>query len=151
MAKVAKKTKVVKRSSAASHHSIEHQNFILIVGGGFIILAVMFLMTNGFGSWSMKSDYAKKIQASNVMEQNNPVMIKDAAFNPASITIKKGMKVTFENQDSIPHMIVSDDGSFETGTIAKGEMESVMFEKAGTYAYKSASDPLMMGTVIVEE
>lgn len=148
--KVVKKSKKATRTVHLNTSHRDHQNFIIIAGGGFVIMAVMFLMTNGFGTWGVSPHYASKIEATDMMKEN-VVVIKDAQFNPSSLTVKKGMVVTFDNQDSIPHSVVAVDESFDTGTIAKGEKASVVFENAGTVEYRSASDPLMSGKVVVEE
>src|SRR5581483_11645024 len=41
---------------------------------------------------------------------NNVVIIQNFAFSPASITVKKGTKVTWTNQDSTAHTVTETDG-----------------------------------------
>lgn len=146
---IKKSTKVVKKTTASSAH---HNDFILIVGGGFVVIALMFLMTNGFGTWGVKSmDESKMGYEKKMVVEENVVVIKDAAFNPETITIKKGDSVTFDNMDSIPHQLMANDESFDTGVIEMAGKASVMFDTVQTVTYTSVSDPLMMGTIIVQE
>lgn len=78
------------------------------------------------------------------------VEIKNFAFGPKTLTVKKGTEVTFANQDSVKHSATSDDGSFDTGLLAKGESGSVTFDKAGTFTYHCTPHPYMKATIVVE-
>src|SRR3989338_6005723 len=52
---------------------------------------------------------------------NVTVNIKNFVFNPATITIKPGTRVTWVNNDSVPHTVTSDSGSLlNSGTLAPG-------------------------------
>lgn len=83
-----------------------------------------------------------------VMETS--IEIKNFAFGPKTLTIKKGTTVTWTNQDSVAHTATSDDGGFDTGLLAKGESGSVTFDEAGTYSYHCTPHPNMKATVVVE-
>jgi plastocyanin len=76
------------------------------------------------------------------------VEIKGFAFNPASITVKKGTTVTWKQQDSAPHTITGT--GFESGNLAKGQAFSHTFNDAGTFDYHCSLHPSMKGKVIVE-
>lgn len=78
------------------------------------------------------------------------VAMKNIAFDPASVTINAGEKVTWTNEDSVPHTVVGDNGEFESDTLAKGDTFSFTFDQAGTYAYHCSIHPNMRGTVIVQ-
>jgi plastocyanin len=77
------------------------------------------------------------------------VVLKDLAFNPASVTIAVGATVTWENQDSMNHNVIADDGSFKSPDLGSGETFSFTFQKAGTYTYSCHIHPNMKGTVVV--
>jgi plastocyanin len=78
------------------------------------------------------------------------VTISDFAFSPATITVAAGTKVTWTNQDSSPHTIVSDDGStFKSERLANGASFSFTFTTAGTFAYHCGIHGSMTGKVIV--
>jgi plastocyanin len=78
------------------------------------------------------------------------VTMKDIKFNPGTVTIKAGGKVTWTNDDSVGHDVTGDD--FESGSpggIDGGSTFSHTFKKPGTYAYVCSVHPGMEGTVKV--
>jgi plastocyanin len=78
------------------------------------------------------------------------VSMKDIKFNPGSVTIKAGGKVTWTNDDSVGHDVTADD--FESGSpggIDGGSTFSHTFKKAGTYNYVCSVHPGMKGSVKV--
>jgi plastocyanin len=78
------------------------------------------------------------------------VTISGFAFSPASITVPVGTKVTWTNQDTATHNIISDDGStFSSPGVPNGGTFSFTFTAAGTFAYHCGIHPSMKGTVIV--
>ena len=78
------------------------------------------------------------------------VVMKDLAFDPASVTIKAGESVTWTNQDSMNHTVVADSGEFKSGELANQATFSFTFDTAGTYAYHCSIHPSMKATVVVE-
>lgn len=85
---------------------------------------------------------------------SNEVKIQDYSYQPASITVKVGTKVTWTNQDSVRHDVVDDNDNPDGPSgplLAKGESYSFTFTKAGTYNYHCTPHPYMKGTVIVTE
>jgi plastocyanin len=79
------------------------------------------------------------------------VTMKDIKFNPGSVTVKPGGKVTWTNDDSVGHDVTSD--TFESGSpggIDGGSTFSHVFKKAGTYKYVCTVHPGMEGTVKVK-
>lgn len=77
------------------------------------------------------------------------VRIVDFAFGPASVTVNVGDTVTWTNEDSAPHTATADDGSFDTGTLGRGQRGSHTFPAAGTVTYYCNVHPSMTGTVVV--
>ncbi len=78
------------------------------------------------------------------------VSIKNFAFNPASMSIKAGTKVTWTNNDSVSHTVTSDSGTlFDSSTLAPGQSFSFTFGSSGTYSYHCSIHPMMKGTVVV--
>jgi plastocyanin len=78
------------------------------------------------------------------------VSMKDIKFNPGTVTIKAGGKVTWTNDDSVGHDVTADD--FESGSpggIDGGSTFSHTFKKAGTYNYVCSVHPGMKGSVKV--
>ena len=79
------------------------------------------------------------------------IEIKNYAFAPASTTVATGIKVTWVNEDSVPHTVTTKSGpaSFDSGQIAPGASYSVIFETAGTYSYYCIDHPQMTATITV--
>jgi plastocyanin len=79
------------------------------------------------------------------------VEIEDFTYNPDPVTIEEGGKVIWINRDSAPHTATAEDGSFDTGTLDEGKLESESFKQPGTYEYICSIHPQMHGTVEVVE
>jgi plastocyanin len=80
------------------------------------------------------------------------VEIKDFAFSPATITVKKGATVTWTNQDGVGHTVTSDDGNeLSSETFSKGQTFTHTFNTVGTFQYHCQPHPYMKGTVVVTE
>jgi len=77
------------------------------------------------------------------------VEIVDFEFVPSTVTIQEGGKVIWQNKDSEEHTATLDDGSFDTGLLAEGKLESESFKEPGTYPYYCDLHPEMTGTVEV--
>ena len=79
------------------------------------------------------------------------VTIKAAgfAFNPTSVTVKKGQKVTWTNSDTAPHNVTSDDGTIQSKDFGQGQSFSFTPSQAGTFAYTCTIHPQMKATLIV--
>ena len=78
--------------------------------------------------------------------------IMDFSFNPVSVTVVKGTKVTWTNKDSMSHTVTSDQGTtLDSQALATGESYSVTFLNPGTYTYHCKIHPSMKGTITVTE
>ena len=105
-------------------------------------------------SSNMPSNMDMSQQSSTKSELTDKVTIKDFAYVPATITVKKGTKVTWTNQDSTRHDVTPDsesDNFKASELLSKGESYSFTFNTAGTYTYHCGPHPQMKGTVIVTE
>jgi plastocyanin len=78
------------------------------------------------------------------------VVMKNTAFDPATVTIKAGESVTWTNQDSMNHTVVADNGEFKSSDLGQGAIFSFKFDKAGTYPYNCSIHPSMKATVVVQ-
>jgi plastocyanin len=82
----------------------------------------------------------------------NKVEIKDFAFNPQTITVKSGEKITWINRDEEPHTIVSVQKQFKKSTALDTDQEFTVIAGApGTYTYFCSVHPKMTGTIIVQK
>jgi plastocyanin len=77
------------------------------------------------------------------------VTIQGFAFHPGAITVSVGDTVTWANHDSADHTATASDGSFDTGTLGRGQSGSHTFTRAGTFSYVCSIHPNMHGTVVV--
>jgi plastocyanin len=85
--------------------------------------------------------------------QANAVTIQNFSYNPATITVKKGTKVTWTNKDSTKHDVTPDtDGAFpKSELLGQNESYSHTFDTAGTFSYHCSPHPYMKGTIVVTE
>ena len=78
------------------------------------------------------------------------IAIKDLSFIPAALTIKPGTKVTWVNNDTIPHTVTSDTlNLFDSGTLSPGQSFSYTFMNSGSFGYHCNIHKMMKGTVVV--
>jgi plastocyanin len=82
--------------------------------------------------------------------KQNKIEIKDFAFNPQTITIKAGEKVTWINRDEEPHTVVSVQKQFKKSTALDTDQEfTITAGTPGTYTYFCSVHPKMTGTIVV--
>jgi plastocyanin len=75
------------------------------------------------------------------------VVLKNIAFSPRTVTIKRGDTVTWRWRDGgIAHNVTS--SRFRSGTKSSGTF-SVRFRNAGTFGYRCTIHPGMTGRVVV--
>jgi plastocyanin len=66
------------------------------------------------------------------------------------VNAKVGDVITWSNDDGVPHRVALDDGSCQmSGNIAGGGSRSLVFSKAGTYAFHCTVHPNMKGTITI--
>ncbi len=91
--------------------------------------------------------------------KSQQIIMNASGFAPASITVKKGTKVTFVNNDSRvhwpasdPHPVHTDLAGFDAGKgIPQGGSYTYTFGKIGTWTYHDHLNPTLKGKVIVIE
>jgi plastocyanin len=82
----------------------------------------------------------------------NRIEIKDFAFNPQTITVKSGEKITWINRDEEPHTIVSVEKQFKKSpALDTDEKFTVVAGSPGTYSYYCSVHPKMTGTIVVKQ
>ena len=83
--------------------------------------------------------------------KQNRIEIKDFAFNPKTLTVKSGEKVTWINRDEEPHTVVSVEKQFKKSTALDTDQEFTITAGApGTYTYFCSVHPKMTGTIVVK-
>ncbi|MDQ2902837.1 MAG: cupredoxin family copper-binding protein [Chloroflexota bacterium] len=81
---------------------------------------------------------------------SNTVGVSNFTFSPGALTVHVGDKVTWTNNDSVAHTVTSDNGKFDSNTLAPGTSFSFKFTKAGTYDYHCNIHSSMHGSIIVK-
>ena len=77
------------------------------------------------------------------------VSITSTGFNPDTIAIDEGDTVTWKNNDSADHQVVSDTGEFKSPVLKAGQSYSHRFATSETDSYHDAMKPSLEGLVIV--
>ncbi|MCX6739531.1 MAG: cupredoxin domain-containing protein [Candidatus Parcubacteria bacterium] len=83
-----------------------------------------------------------------ITAQIRQISIKNFAFVPADMKVKKGDIVIWTNEDSAPHQIAGAD--FKSEVIKTGFTYSTTFTKTGKFDYSCSIHPAMKGTITVE-
>ena len=107
----------------------------------------------GCGS-SSKSKSTKSDQpaAASSSSSSGTVTVKAAnfAFDPKTVTVKKGQEVKWVNEDSAAHNVTSDDGTLKSKDFAQGGSFTYKATKAGTFNYICTIHPQMKATLVVQ-
>ena|SRR6266481_2111091 len=84
---------------------------------------------------------------------NLTISQKGRVFSSESITVKKGETITFVNDDTVPHNIISNSkgNEFNMGSQVPGAATDVTFKQAGDVQIICAIHPRMKMTVKVTE
>ena len=111
-----------------------------------LLCAIAFLNLSLFAlAGEMKND-------DSTSTKQNRIEIKDFAFNPQTITVKSGEKVTWINRDEEPHTIVSVGKQFKKSSALDTDQEfTITVGAPGTYDYFCSVHPKMTGTIVVEK
>jgi plastocyanin len=82
--------------------------------------------------------------------QARMVVIENVQFNPQSLTVKSGERITWVNKDLFPHTATADAKAFDSKEIAPDASWTWLARKPGTYSYVCAFHPTMKGTLTVQ-
>jgi plastocyanin len=77
------------------------------------------------------------------------IVIENMQFIPATLTVRRGERVTWINKDIVPHDVTAGDKSFDSGSIAAGATWSTVAGHAGQVAYACSFHPTMTATLVV--
>ncbi|MBS3092067.1 cupredoxin family copper-binding protein [Candidatus Pacearchaeota archaeon] len=139
---------------------------LIIVGG----LAYYFLSMNSLSDInntntnqpSSNNQPSTNTETNNQPESNNiitettstpktyDVEIKNFAFSPSSLTIKKGDSIRWTNRDSVDHTATSDNNAFDSPLLSDDESFTFTFNNAGEFSYYCKPHPYMKAKIIVE-
>jgi plastocyanin len=124
--------------------------------GSLVVIVAAAMLLAGCGGDSKassppKPSGASSQPASGVSASGRAVKISGFKFAPATLTVKRGARVTVTNDDSTAHTATADDGnSFDTGSLDPGASQAISVAKPGSYAYHCSIHPFMKGTLVVD-
>ena len=81
---------------------------------------------------------------------NIEVKIDNFTFEPPRIVVKAGTRVTWTNEDDIPHTVASSTKLFKSKTLDTEDRFTFTFATPGEYSYFCSLHPHMTGTILVE-
>ena len=76
--------------------------------------------------------------------------IDNFKFGPEKLTVAKGTKVTWTNEDDIPHSIVLTALGIRSKVLDTDKTFTYTFDKTGTFSYICGLHPFMHGQVVVK-
>jgi plastocyanin len=114
---------------------------ILMLSGSFAI---------GSCSKSSNNYNSSSSGATNTPAPANTINLYGMAFSPATLTVKAGTAITWNNNDNTVHTITADDNSFDSGNLAVGKTFVRVFPTAGSYPYHCTFHSVMTGTIVVQ-
>ncbi len=126
---------------------------VAVLAGGAFVLTKKSNDEPAAPSPTTSSSSNQTEQSDNAPEANT-IEMRNLAFTPKKITVKKGTEVTWVNRDSARHDIVPDEPSDDfraSELLGQDQSFSVTFNTVGTYAYHCTPHPFMKGTIEVTE
>ena len=106
----------------------------------------------GFINLSVFAVAGEMKDASTGNAKENRIEIKDFAFNPQTVTVKSGEKITWINRDGEPHTVTSVGKKFQKSSALDTDQEFTITTGApGTYEYFCSVHPKMTGKIVVEK
>lgn len=85
-----------------------------------------------------------------VWAQEVKVDIKEFMYGPKDLTVPVGTKVTWVNDDEIPHTVAETHKAFRSGALDTGDSYSWVFNAPGEFEYFCALHPQMIGKIVVQ-
>lgn len=129
------------------------ENRAAIFGWVFAILIVV-----GMGLLVFTGPYHTIAKAPSKASSFSPVTVKIVtdpktigSYQPATITVHVGQKVSFTNVSDAPHTVTAKNTVFNSGDINTGGASwSYVATKSGTFPYYCIYHPRMFGTLVVK-
>ena len=78
------------------------------------------------------------------------VEIHNMKFNPATLTITAGTKVTWVNEDTSPHTVTDRGKVFRSAALDTKDSFSYTFAAPGEFTYFCTIHPIMVGKIVVK-
>ena len=81
--------------------------------------------------------------------ETHTITMEGVKFAPATVTVKAGDRVVWNNKDVVPHTVTAK-GVFDSGAVAVGKSWSHLAPRPGTYDYVCTFHPGMKATLVVQ-
>lgn len=85
-----------------------------------------------------------------VAHHSYTIVVENMRFDPQTLTVKSGDRITWLNKDLFPHTASADGKAFDSRGIAPNASWTWVVRKPGSYSYACAFHTTMKGTVIVQ-
>jgi len=106
----------------------------------------------GIGSLSLVAFGGEMKNTDSSGDGQNKIEIKDFAFNPQTITVKSGDKITWINKDEEPHTVVSVEKQFKKSPALDTDQQfTIVAGSPGSYTYYCSVHPKMTGTIVIKQ
>lgn len=79
----------------------------------------------------------------------NTITMSNMRYSVGSLTVKAGATVTWVNDDEMSHTVTSDNGTFNSGNLKKGDTYKYTFNDIGTYPYHCGLHTEMKANIVV--
>ncbi|WP_223487802.1 cupredoxin family copper-binding protein [Pseudomonas sp. A-RE-19] len=86
-----------------------------------------------------------------VWAQEVKIDIKEFLFRPKDLTVVVGTKVTWVNDDQVPHTVAETHKVFRSGALDTHDSFSWVFNTPGEFEYFCALHPQMIGKIVVSQ
>lgn len=86
-----------------------------------------------------------------VWAQEVKIDIKQFMFDPKDLTVAVGTKVTWVNDDQVPHTVAETHKVFRSGALDTDDSFSWVFDTPGEFEYFCALHPQMIRRIIVTQ
>jgi plastocyanin len=116
---------------------------------GYLVVLPNSAYTGRTSSVSTAGQAAKSVAVSIVPGAG--VNTSSKGYSPGTLTVvvRANSTVVWTNNDSSPHTVTSNDGTFTSGNMSPGQTYSYTFAAPGTYTYHCTYHPWMVGTIVV--
>jgi plastocyanin len=108
-----------------------------------LLVCALLALASGGASWAAEP-------AAGPSAADSTIAIRNFMFEPMSLVVAAGTKVTWKNFDGEPHTIHSIDDAFRSGALDQNDTFSFQFDKPGTYRYACSIHPQMVATIVVK-
>ncbi|BFG79911.1 hypothetical protein PTKU46_79450 [Paraburkholderia terrae] len=82
--------------------------------------------------------------------RHHVIIIEGMRFNPATLTVHRGDRITWVNKDLFPHTATANSKAFDSHSVASNASWSYTAHRSGSYAYVCRFHPTMHGNLIVQ-